>query len=311
MFNAIQQQGQSAYEQLLAAGLTETEALQQMAPLLQNMIDASNQYGHALDPATAALIEQAEAAGIAFQSDPLYVMAEALVLVATLLGATEEQLAGLGDTASQAGDDLDQMGDTGKQAAEDIGAAGETSARDIEESYANLAEGFEGDFKLMGENAEEDLMLVASVAGETVDEVSLIGSAAAAAAEDFEKMAAAARSAAGAVASIPTPPGAGGATPMQHGGLVTKPMLALLGEKGPEVVIPVSDLGSATSREPTGIGDLGGVGRAPTMNFDFSGAVVGDPHRLSQLIGGAVGLAIKNNQDEAGTNTKEFLDSRA
>lgn len=308
MFNAIQHQGIAAFEQLTAAGLTETEALQQMAPLLQSMIDASNQYGMALDPVTAELIEQAEAAGIAFNSDPMYVVADALVLVATLLGATEEQLAGLGDTAVGTGDNLNQMGDTGKQAAEDIGAAGETSARDIEESYANLAEGFEGDFKFMGENAEEDLMLVASVAGKTVDEVSLIGDAAAAAADDFERMAEAARSAATAAASIPSP-GGGGVTPMQHGGLITEPTLALL-HKG-ELVIPAPDLSQATTREPAGIGDLDGTGRATTMNFDFSGAVVGDPNRLSQMIGEAVGIAIRNNEGDALTNAKEGLDTRA
>ena len=33
--------------------------------------------------------------------------------------------------------------------------------------------------------------------------------------------------------------------PLQHGGVVTRPTLSLLGERGPEAVVPLSQLGAA------------------------------------------------------------------
>jgi TP901 family phage tail tape measure protein len=105
-FSAFQRQGAAAFEQLTAAGLKENEALQQMAPFLQSAIDAAERFGIPLDANTQALITQAEAAGIAFATDPMNVMADALGLIAELLGATQEQLAGLGETAAATGETL-------------------------------------------------------------------------------------------------------------------------------------------------------------------------------------------------------------
>lgn len=102
-FAAFQQQGQAAFDQLTAAGLTEGEALQQLAPFLQSAIDAAERFGIPIDENTQALIAQAEANGIAFETDPMNRMADALTLIAELLGATDEQLSNLGQTAADAG----------------------------------------------------------------------------------------------------------------------------------------------------------------------------------------------------------------
>ncbi|MCP4201156.1 MAG: phage tail tape measure protein [bacterium] len=227
-FNAIQHQGLSAFDQLLAAGLTEQEALQQMAPLLQAMIDASNQYGHALDPATAALIEQAEAAGIAFKADPMYVMADAMILVAELLGATSEQIEKLGETATGAAEGFDDI------AASAAAAAAAAGAIDVPGGNGNGGNGNGGNG------------------------------------------------------------GHGNGEPphYQHGGLVTSPHLAVVGEV-PEVIIPVSDL-SQTTHDPPSLEDIAGAaGGGPQVSVNMAGAIVGDPHQTAQAIGEAVGIALR------------------
>jgi len=144
-FNALQIQGLSAFDQLTAAGLTEAEALQQMAPLLQNMIDAANRYGFAIDQDTQNLIDQAKEAGIAFSTDPLIVMADAITLIAELLGASEEQLASLGKTAVTAGGDITESlgnaGETVGDTIDDIGTGGEESFKDLGESAKNIFKG--------------------------------------------------------------------------------------------------------------------------------------------------------------------------
>lgn len=56
---------------------------------------------------------------------------------------------------------------------------------------------------------------------------------------------------------------------LQEGGIVTKPTMAMIGEKGPEAVIPLKEKGPALGN---------------TYNFDFSGAFVGDKDRFMEEI---------------------------
>lgn len=109
-FGAFQQQGMAAFEQLTAAGLTEGEALQQLAPYLQSAIDASQRFGFELDENTQSLIAQAEANGIAFETDPMLQMVDALSVIAELLGATDEQLAKIGGTAQETAGAFQEVG---------------------------------------------------------------------------------------------------------------------------------------------------------------------------------------------------------
>lgn len=98
-FQAFQNQASDAFAQLQAAGLGPEEALQQMGPLLNNLVQASNEFGFELDANTQGLISQAEAAGVAFRVEPMQQVADTLVVIAELLGATDDQLANLGGTA--------------------------------------------------------------------------------------------------------------------------------------------------------------------------------------------------------------------
>lgn len=51
---------------------------------------------------------------------------------------------------------------------------------------------------------------------------------------------------------------------MQHGGVVTRPTFTLLGEAGPEIVLPLSDLNETTRPEMMDISGLGGGGDGGT-----------------------------------------------
>ena len=143
-FSAFQSQGEAAFEQLQAAGLNQNEALQQMAPFLQSAIDAAERFGIPLDANTQSMIQQAEAAGIAFETDPMNRMADAMVLVAELLGATEDQLASLGNTAATTGE---QMSTSLTGAATEGSAAFAGMTTVAQEAGAQVSESLAGGFE--------------------------------------------------------------------------------------------------------------------------------------------------------------------
>lgn len=116
-FAAIGQQGVAGFEQLIAAGLSEEEALQQIAPLLQNIVATSQAMGLGIDESTAALIAQAEASGIAFSTDPMVQIVDILTIIAETLGATTEQLATVGETAISSAGDVMEIGDAAESVA--------------------------------------------------------------------------------------------------------------------------------------------------------------------------------------------------
>jgi len=132
-FGALQQQAGAAFEQLTAAGLSQEEALQQIAPFLQEALNASQMFGFELDENTQKLIDQAEAAGIGFKTDPMQRMVEVLEIVATKLGATAEELGLVGNAGAQAG----------QHVAESFGMAGEEIGRDLEFIEGRGREAFE------------------------------------------------------------------------------------------------------------------------------------------------------------------------
>lgn len=145
-FGAFQRQGQGAFDALVAGGLTSNEALQQMAPFLQSAIDASQNFGVELDENTRSLIAQAEASGIAFEIDPMVQMADTLVVIAELLGATSEQLAGIGSTGAEAGTAISEsFSGIGAGAQESISGVGDEIAmlpQVAAESVIGISESF-------------------------------------------------------------------------------------------------------------------------------------------------------------------------
>jgi hypothetical protein len=75
------------FNQAVAGGASTKEALQAIAPTLAQMKAASEQYGFTLDANTQSLIDQAEANGIVFKTDPMLLMLEVLKEIAKVLGA--------------------------------------------------------------------------------------------------------------------------------------------------------------------------------------------------------------------------------
>lgn len=86
-FSALQGQAKAAFDQLIAGGADTKAALMAIAPLLADMQKQAAALGTSLDPATQALIDQAEAAGIAFPTDPMTQMVDLLKAIAQALGA--------------------------------------------------------------------------------------------------------------------------------------------------------------------------------------------------------------------------------
>ncbi len=116
-FSAFERQAEAARQQAIAGGATEAESYLAIAPLLQRLVEASRSYGIELDAETAAMIEQAEAAGVAFKVDPFDRAAEAMERVASVL----ERIYGLtGDAASG----FDQMGESAERSGRRFPAGG-------------------------------------------------------------------------------------------------------------------------------------------------------------------------------------------
>jgi DNA-binding transcriptional MerR regulator len=77
-FAAFGQQANAAFEQAKAGGASETQALQAILPLLASMQSAAANYGFTLDANTQSLIEQAKTAGLAFPTDPVSALTDAI-----------------------------------------------------------------------------------------------------------------------------------------------------------------------------------------------------------------------------------------
>lgn len=250
-FAAFQQQGGAAFDQLIEKGLSQNQALQQMAPFIQSAIDASEKFGYPLDENTLRLKEQAEAAGIAFTTDPMQRMVDVLEIVAMKLGATAEELGLVGDEGQSAGDDA-------AKGMEEMANSAETATEETEKTFEDMAMSVGDDFLTMQEGAEENFKKVGESADNTAESVRGIGEAAQDAAKDFDDMARSAGDAASAADSATSggPPGGGDhgePRGMAEGGLVTRPTFTLLGEDGPELVLPLKDLNEATSRPGPGL----------------------------------------------------------
>lgn len=138
-FSALQEQAKSAFDQMVAGGADSQTALMAIAPLLGQLQSAAANTGLELDANTQALIAQAEAAGIAFSTDPMNQMVDILKIIAIQLGAELPAAAAKAGTAVKksmggiASNAVDALGNTvEKTAAEMAGDVG--TAADIAEA---------------------------------------------------------------------------------------------------------------------------------------------------------------------------------
>jgi hypothetical protein len=120
-FAAFGQQAGAAYQQALAGGASDLQALQTIAPLLGSIMSASRNYGFTIDANTQALIDQAKAAGIAFPTEPMERVANLLGLIAEKMGATADEIA-------RATGNMDEFGNSVGAASAEVGAGSLTPA---------------------------------------------------------------------------------------------------------------------------------------------------------------------------------------
>jgi hypothetical protein len=78
VFDAFAVSSKTAFDQLIAGGMTSQEAYEAMAPELARIIEAHQRYGFVIDETTQKMIDEARAAGVAFPVDPIYLMVDAV-----------------------------------------------------------------------------------------------------------------------------------------------------------------------------------------------------------------------------------------
>jgi hypothetical protein len=105
-FEGFEQQAGSAFDRLVAGGLNSTTALQSIAPLLAQLRETAQTYGLTLDANTESLLAQAQAAGVAFPTDPMQQVVDILRSIATALGAE------IPESAQRTANALTQIGAT-------------------------------------------------------------------------------------------------------------------------------------------------------------------------------------------------------
>lgn len=316
-FAAMQQQGGAAFEQLQAAGLSINESLLQMAPFLQEAINASQQFGFALDEDTQKMIEQAEAAGIAFKTDPMMQVVEVLKLIAGELGVLPEKLAEVGNSATASADQTavayeeanartnesfdgmathgqeayNRLADAGTQSAQKTSAATEAAAKDTvasttmatEQTKMQWAEAraFVGEeFEGMKENILGNYEVIIESTLGAGEAVSSLGQRAFDAVSGFDAMAEAAKRAESAAKGANSASGDGGGGGAQAGqfGLTTT------------VNEPTTFIAGEAGEETVTIdpgGDPGGGGSPGTLVLQIDGKtfgkIVGDLSRTGDV----------------------------
>ena len=247
-FGAFQQQGQAAFDQLQEAGLNSKEALQQMAPFLQEALNASQMFGFDLDENTKKMIEQAEAAGIGFSTDPMMQVVDVLKLIAVELGVAGTALDGVGSSAAaagatvdealggatdQIGDKYDELGNRAtdayreaaegarqsaeeqkaatQKAAEETVKATEEATKETQLKWSETTEMVGSDYDIMTDKIMTDYGIVIEATAIAGEAVTGLGTDALMAASGFDEMAASARLAAEAAKSAKAAsPGSGG-----------------------------------------------------------------------------------------------------
>ena len=97
-FSAFQQQASAAFNQAVAGGASSQQAFQVIAPLLQSLVSASDNYGINLDAATQSLVEQAKAAGIAFKTDSTDRLTASIDALTVALGGVPPKVDAIGQS---------------------------------------------------------------------------------------------------------------------------------------------------------------------------------------------------------------------
>lgn len=270
-FTAAQQTAADMFNSMTEGGMDAGDAIRIMAPSIQSAISAAQQLGIPLDADMERLKGIAEQNGITFKTDPMDRMVQVLEAIALTLGATlpealtttqtsfqttsdlasasaENTSTAWGNTASKLATDMtdleakfaadfDKMATWGIDSGDYVGVAWNGNIGEIkftlEDTLAAVTEGFDK----MGKDATDPVnnvhAKVAQLSGalwSSYENATLLGKA---------------------LSSMPSPggpqPPSGPQNPspvpdipgLATGGVVTRPMIAAIGEAGPEAVVPL------------------------------------------------------------------------
>jgi len=201
-FADLQAQGVSAFEQLTAAGFSEQESLAQMAPLLESIRKAHLDKGLAIDEGTQKLIDQAEAEGI---------------LAAEGQSTNDVLKDGLGQIITLLGGDLPDAWKKTAKAAKDAAAdITQNATKKISNAIDDVGDDLtrEDDWATWAQNAE----IAAQKARDAMAHFGTVTPGFHVSGFDPEGL------------DVPH---------MAEGGIVTRPTLAMIGERGTEAVVPL------------------------------------------------------------------------
>ena len=138
-FGAIQSQAQVSFQQMIEGGADANTALLSIAPLLQDIQSAAQNYGMEIDANTQSLIDQARQAGVAFKIDPMQRMVEVLEAIAVKLGAEIPER--LGTMANAAETAFGNTAQSGSAMVSDLSNAVVDVAQTTTDNISGLAEG--------------------------------------------------------------------------------------------------------------------------------------------------------------------------
>lgn len=139
---------QDAFGQLVANGASTETALQAVAPLLADIQANADKYGLTIDANTQALIDQAQAAGIAFPTDPLQQVVSLLESIAVALGAE------IPAAAHTAGSGIAAGAAEGSAGLATLGGEASTVAGDIIGAFEGVGTATEGQLTAMAWQVE-------------------------------------------------------------------------------------------------------------------------------------------------------------
>jgi len=260
-FSAIQGQAQTAFNQLISSGVDSHTALLTIAPLLGDIQLAASQFGLTVDANTSGLIAQAEASGIAFSTDPMDRVVTVLEAIAKVLGAV------LPAETSTAADALATVGDAGEAAGVHMEAGLTTGAASGSAAVVAGADVAAAAFGVIGPAADQAGAEMAAALGSGADSATqAIAEMAAEGSAQLGGMLANWQEAASKGIHVPVtfsgsppsfenlppeslPPPGSEVPEYAAGGYVSQPTLAIVGESGPEYIVPANRMpgGNTTS----------------------------------------------------------------
>jgi hypothetical protein len=317
-FDSLQSQAMNTFTTMTAHGATSKQAIEVLSPEIQKAIQASKDFGIPLDANTQKLIAIANQNGITFKTDPMQQMVKVLTDIDHLMGGKfQDDMTKAGQTMQQT---FQQGAQVSATTGQQVSSQWNTTTQTIESAFqTKLLPSAHVTFKAVADFAHDQAVAVSNVWGGQVDAIAVkianaqpavdaaftaVGDAATGSNSGLMRIQSVvdnishglagwpglAGAAGQAFQNMPSPggPGPGNSRhPIPHmatgpgdAWLVSQPTIALVGEAGPEMVVPA---GSGST--PTLVRGGGGAGTVQVvLGYHVVVHGAGDPRTTAQLI---------------------------